>query len=251
MMNTQDNFDDLEMIDIDANSLSIVSSIQLVDGKNDLHDISISDAQLAKPKKLSELLDTDKPIIPIPPDLMADTIYITRVEPRCVLCRSPWRERAEHWYLENGRKPNSVVNFFRKYFNAVISWECVDTHMTNHCTLESLGKSGLADLEQQEVEMSRWRYRELDLALLGTLSEINDLRGLSCKTKPDLMIRRASLLNQLYARMVEYKKMRDEVSASMNVDIFAVLMEVYQKLPDPASKNILLTVIQELREDYA
>lgn len=249
-MSKPDNFHDLDIIDIDAEP-SIVSSIQVVDPINDLHDLSISDKQLAKPRKMSELLDTDKPIIPIPVDTMADTIYISRMEPRCVLCRSPWRERAEHWYLENGRKPNSVVNFFRKYFNAMISWECVDTHMSKHCSLESLGRNGLVDLEQQEADMARWRYRELDLAVVGTLSEINEIRGMSCKGKPDLMLRRAGLLNQLYARMVDYKRMRDEASVNMKVDVFAVLMEVYQKLPDDESRKILIATVQELREQYA
>lgn len=250
-MSINDNFVDLDTIDIEAEELSIVKSIQVTSEKTDLHNPVISDKQLVKPKKLSEMLDTDKPLLPIPADLMADTIYITRVESRCVLCRSPWRERAEHWYLENGRKPNSVVNFFRKYFNAIVSWECVDTHMTHHCSLESLGKHGLYDLEQQEVDMARWRYRELDLAVLGTLAEINELRGISCKNKPDLMIRRAGLLNQLYARMVDYKRMREEASVNMKVDVFSVLMEVYNKLPDNESKKILLNTVQELREQYA
>lgn len=248
-MNKSDNFDDLDIIDIDAEP-SVVKNIQAVDSTVGLHDLSISDRQLAKPKKLLELLDTDKPLIPIPVDSMADTIYVTRMETRCVLCRSPWRERAEHWYLENGRKPNSVVNFFRTYFNAMVSWECVDTHMSNHCSLDSLGRNGLVDLEQQEADMARWRYRELDLAVVGTLSEINEIRGMSCKNKPDLMLRRAGLLNQLYARLVDYKRMRDEASINMKVDIFAVLMEVYQKLPDEESKKILIATVQELREQY-
>lgn len=250
-MDTNDNFQDLDVMDTGLEEASVVQNIQIVNTKSDLHDLSVSDSQLAKPRKVSDLLETEKPLVPIPTDLMMDTIYNSRIESRCVLCRSPWRIRAEHWYLENGRKPNSVVNFFRKYFNAVVSWECVDTHMSNHCTLESLGKNGLADLEAQEADMARWRYRELDLAVLGTLAEINELRGISCKTKPDLMIRRAGLLNQLYARLVEYKRLRDEASASMRVDIFSVLMEVYKKLPDNESKKILLNTVQELREQYA
>jgi hypothetical protein len=248
-MNESENISDLDIIDLDVTP-SVVSKIQKKDNHDSLHDLSISDNYLSKPRRMSELLATDKPIIPIPADTMLDTVYVTRMETRCVLCRSPWRERAEHWYLENGRRPNSVVNFFKKYFNVNISWECVDTHMSSHCTLDSLGRNGLVDLESQEADMARWRYRELDLAITGTLSEISDIRGMSCKNKPDLMLRRAGLLNQLYARLVDYKKMRDEASVNVKVDVFSVLMEVYQKLPDDDSRKILLATVQELREQY-
>lgn len=199
---------------------------------------------------MSEITEHDKPIIPLPPDDFTDLIYITKFEARCVLCRSPWRERAEHWYLANGRKPNSVVNFFKKYFNASVSWECVDTHMNSHCTLKTLGKDGLADLEQQESELARWRYRELDLAILGTLDEINRLRGMSSMDKPDFVLRRANQLSSLYTRLVDYKRQRDEASVNMKVDVFAVLMEVYHKLPDPQSKKVMFDAVQELREQY-
>jgi hypothetical protein len=239
-----------EIIEADAEVVSVVDTIQVAKKTNDI--VQNTDTEIvAKIRKLSELTADDKPVIPLPPDDFTDIIYITKFENRCVLCRSPWRERAEHWYLANGRKPNSVVNFFRKYFNASVSWECVDTHMNSHCTLKSLGKDGLADLEQQESELARWRYRELDLAILGTLDEINRLRSISSTDKLDFVLRRANQLNLLYARLVDYKRQRDEASVNMKVDVFAVLMEVYNKLPDPQSRKVLYDTIQELREQYA
>lgn len=244
-MNTHD-----EIVDVEAELTSVVGNLHLSNAEG-VHDLSISDKVLAKPRKLSEMLDSDKPLTPIPTDLMVDTIYETRFESRCVLCRSPWRERAEHWYLEHGRKPNTVVNFFRKYFNATVSWECVDTHMNAHCTLHNIGRNGLVDLEKQEADMARWRYRELDLAITGTLSEINEMRGLNCKNKPDLMIRRSAMLDKLYARLVDYQHKREEASANLNVDVFSILMEVYQKLPDKDSKQILMDKVQQLREQHA
>jgi len=246
-MNTNGDFRE-DILEADIEEMSVVTSIQVMDSESELHDLTVSDKHLSKPRRLSEILDAEKPLIPIPQDTMADTVYTSKFEPRCVLCKSPWRERAEHWYLENGRRPNAVVNFFRKYFNAVVSWECVDTHMSAHCTLDFLKKSGLIDLEQQESDMARWRYRELDLAVTGTLTEINEIRGMSCKGKPDLMMRRSQLLDRLYSRLVEYKRMRDEASVNINVDIFAVLMGVYQKVSDPEAKQILMDTVRSMRE---
>jgi len=238
-----------DIIDAEVEDVSVIETIQ-VKKENNISAKNVDTSIVGKTRKLSEITEHDKPIIPLPPDDFTDLIYITKFEARCVLCRSPWRERAEHWYLANGRKPNSVVNFFKKYFNASVSWECVDTHMNSHCTLKTLGKDGLADLEQQESELARWRYRELDLAILGTLDEINRLRGMSSMDKPDFVLRRANQLSSLYTRLVDYKRQRDEASVNMKVDVFAVLMEVYHKLPDPQSKKVMFDAVQELREQY-
>jgi len=204
-----------------------------------------------KPRRVAELTADDKPLIPLPPDTQADVYYNTTFEPRCVLCRSPWRERAEHWYLANKQKPNSVVNFFLQYFNAQVSWECVKTHMEHHCRFNLIGNSGLRHLAAREDDMAEWRFRELDLAITGILTEIDLIGGIQCSGKPDMQLKRSTQLERLYSKLVDFKAARDKAAAGLQIDIFSVLMEIYQSLDHPDSKKILLDKVKSLREKLA
>jgi hypothetical protein len=66
--------------------------------------------KVAKTQKMfSQLKENEQPVIPLPPDNMSDISYPQFLEPRCVICTSPFRDLAEHVYLETGKKAQSVI----------------------------------------------------------------------------------------------------------------------------------------------
>jgi hypothetical protein len=69
-----------------------------------------------KPSRMfSDLKENERPLIPLPPDNMSDISYPQFIEPRCAICVSPFRDLAEHVFLESGKKPQTVLNYFAKH----------------------------------------------------------------------------------------------------------------------------------------
>ena len=99
--------------------------IIMSDNNNEVVDaiIPAQDKSPAKPTRMfRDLKQGDRPLSTLPPDSMSDISYPQFVEPRCSLCVSPFRDIAEHVYLENGKKPQSVINYFLTYYDAKLNW---------------------------------------------------------------------------------------------------------------------------------
>jgi len=200
---------------------------------------------------LSKLPPNFQPLEPLPQDPMADLYYPQKVMSSCTMCKTPWRTIAEHVYLDQGRKPQSVVLFFKRYFNARVTWECVDTHMKNHCDLRRIGSSGLKNLELRQDDMLTWQYRELELAITGILAEIDDIRGMEdSRERPELRIKKSLLLRNLYKDLVGMQQIREDTIKN-SVNIFTVLHDIYFSLSDAASKQIIANKVQEIKEQLS
>ena len=104
-----------------------------------------------KPTKMfRDLKEGDQPIVPLPPDNMNDISYPQFIEPRCVICTSPFRDLVEHVYLDTGKKNQAVIAFFTEHFDAKLNWMQVNTHMEMHCDFKKIATSGLKNYEQRE-----------------------------------------------------------------------------------------------------
>ena len=236
---------ELESLD---ESCSAVDGLDVLD-KSSIGDLTVADAKLAV-RPFSTLGNNDQPLIPLPIDTHADIQYPTRLEPRCQLCRSPLRERGEHIYLDQGRKPQSVVNFFLKFFNAKISWECVDQHMQHHCSFKHISQSGLKNYAIREEDVMHWKYREIELTETALLVELDDIRGMDCGGNCELKLKRANMVERLTTRLMSLKKDRDD-SGTHSVDIFQVLKDIHDAMPTQDSKQVVRDKVRELRERLA
>jgi hypothetical protein len=210
----------------------------------------VSKAEVEKTTRLfSTLTPSDTPLIPLPQDNLSDLQYNHRFEPRCQLCKSFLGERAEHVYLDQGRKPQAVRNFFLKHFNATISWEAVDQHMQQHCYFKHVTQSGLKNYALREEDMNFWKYRELDLAITAIMVELDEVRGMDTSNNAELKIKRAAIVERLVNRLINLKNERDS-AGTQSVNIFAVLKEIHDQLPLEA-RFIVRDKVKELREKLA
>lgn len=200
-----------------------------------------------KPSKMfRELKEGDKPIVPLPPDAMSDIQYPQFVEPRCSLCISPFRDLAEHVYLESGKKPQFVINYFLKHFDAKLNWVQVNTHMDQHCDFKKIATSGLKNYEQREELIAPWIFREQQLALTALLVELDDVRGMDCSKNNDMKLRRAAMVEKLISKILYLKELRDNQGV-FAINIFEVLVKLHEKMESETDKRIIRDEIQDLK----
>lgn len=220
----------------------VLNSIELPE-KSSLSNMKISDSRL-----LSELPEDTKPIKELPIDELVDVYYETRYEGKCVLCRSPFRTLAEHVYINNGSKPHSVMAFFKEYFNARVSWDCVDKHMRCHCELSKMGSSGLKKLALRQQDSGLfWQYRELELSITGILDEIDEIKGMNLDKRPEMKIKQGTLLRTLYRDLAILVEKRDE-AASGSINIQKILMDIWNEMPNEEAKNVIIRKVQEVQK---
>jgi hypothetical protein len=196
---------------------------------------------------LDELRDDAAPLKPLPPDMMTDVYYQTISQPRCHLCRSPHRSRAERVYLAAGRRPQAVVHFFGDYYGVAISWQAVSVHMDRHCELQNLNQSGLYAIEQRLDHALQWRYRERELAAVGLLQQVDTINGIDTSKKPELAIRTAAILLNLYKTLTTMSDERD-AAALKSINIMDVLFDIFGRMVDDRDRAMLLEKVRELRQ---
>jgi hypothetical protein len=187
------------------------------------------------------------PLMPLTDDPCPDIFYPnTYVEPRCVICNSPWRVRIEHEYIAQGQKPNRVRSFFEKYFGAKVTWESISTHMSYHCDLSKIQQDGQLYYQHREDDLSLYKFREDDLALIALTDQLYEIKGITCKSA-DSKMKRAQVISNLSKQIAQIKKDRD-TSGSQNINFFKVLMDIHDKLKHEEDKKVVRDVVKQLRE---
>lgn len=215
--------------------------------KQDIVESIVPAVEKAKPSRMfSELKEGDKPIIPLPPDTMSDILYPQFLEPRCTICVSPFRDLAEHVFLESGKKPQSVINYFHKHFDAKLNWVQVNTHMEQHCDFKKIATSGLKNYEQREELIAPWIFREHQLALTALLVELDDVRGMDCSKNNDMKLKRANMVEKLISKILYLKEQRDNQGVYA-INVFEVLMKLHEKMESEMDKRFIRDEIQALR----
>jgi hypothetical protein len=195
-----------------------------------------------------ELKDNAIPLLDLPPDPCPDIYYPnTYVEPKCVICTSPWRSRVEHEFISQGQKANRVKTFFEKYFGAKLTWESISTHMHFHCDLSKIQQDGQLYYQHREDDLSLYKYREDDLALIALTDQLYEIKGMTCKSA-DLKLKRASAIANITKQIKEIKKDRDNSGAMQNINFFKILMDIHDKMHFEEDKAVIRNAVKELRE---
>jgi len=196
-----------------------------------------------------KLLTLDSPqLIEIPPDPCPDISYPNSyVEPKCVICTSPWRTRVEHEYISNGQKPQRVRTFFERHFGAKLTWESISTHMNFHCDLSKIQQDGQLYYQHREDDLSLYKYREDDLALMALTDQLFEIKGMTCKSA-DLKLKRATTVASISKQISQIKKDRDSNSSLQNINFFKILMDIHDKMKHDEDKQIIRAAVKDLRE---
>jgi hypothetical protein len=195
-----------------------------------------------------ELKENSVPILELPPDPCPDIFYPNAyVEPKCVICCSPWRLRVEHEFISQGQKANRVKVFFEKYFGAKITWESISTHMHFHCDLSRIQQDGQLYYQHREDDLSLYKYREDDLALIALTDQLYEIKGMTCKSA-DLKLKRAGAIANLTKQIQQIKKDRDNNGALQNINFFKVLMDIHDKMKHEEDKVVIRNTVKQLRE---
>jgi len=194
-----------------------------------------------------DIKEGDEPIIPLPPDHMGDVTYPQFIEVRCAICSSHLRNLAEHVYLESGKKPQSVIKFFERHFNARLNWTQVSTHMDQHCDFKKLMTSGLKSYEHQEELIAPWIFRENQLALTALMVELDDVRGIDCSKNNDLKLKRAAMVEKLISKILDIKEKRDNQGV-FSINIFEILAELHDRFESELDKRIIRDELKKHRE---
>lgn len=144
---------------------------------NDSDEQIISNAQKAK-DKLEKAIPTFK-TIDLPPD--KEIAYKQKFVPQCKMCKHHLRDEAEKMYVQS----NFVVNRVKMWLeeqNEHFTWECIATHMKNHCLWDKPLVNMIERLESRQDELStikqdriQWNLDALTSANLDLLAQIDSL----------------------------------------------------------------------------
>ena len=172
--------------------------------------------------------------------------YTQLYSAKCAICNSPHRTLLEHVYIDTGKNVNAVLKFFEEHYHAKLNWPQVDLHLKRHCDLNNIRTPGLLYYEGREAEVSKWKYREYDLALTIIMTEIDEIRSLNART-PEEVGKRTDRLERLAKRLIEIKQLRDDNSMNLP-NVFAVLYELHDMMVSDEDKRIIRQKSRELKE---
>ena len=176
-----------------------------------------------------------------------DLQYPQFFEARCAICSSPYRNLAEHVFLESGKKSQTVIKFFERHYNAKLNWSQVSTHMDNHCDFKKLVTSGLKNYEQREELIAPWIFRENQLALTALMVELDDIRGMDCSKSNELKLKRAAMVEKLIGKIMDLTEKRNNQGV-FAFNIFDILWDLHEKFNSSYDKQLVREQMKSLRD---
>jgi len=172
--------------------------------------------------------------------------YDVFYEPKCAICNSPLRTLVEHVFIECNKKANSTVKWFAKYYRAKLNWTQITNHMNDHCNLNHIVHPGILDYEDEEEYISKWKYREYDLAIRAIMTEINDVRGIQARV-PDAIVKRSVQIEKLTKRLADLTQLRDKNTMGLP-NVFQALYELHDMMHCEEDKRIVREKARALKE---
>ena len=97
--------------------------------------------------------------------------YTPQYSGKCAICNSPHRKLLDNVYIHSGKNVNAVLKFFVDHYAARLNWAQVKQHLRYHGDFTAVDKPGMVDYEGEDEMISRWKYREHELALTAMLVE--------------------------------------------------------------------------------
>jgi hypothetical protein len=210
-----------------------------------LDDTSLSKIENDDLVLFSSLKADAKPILPYKINV-SGIEYPQLYSSKCAICNSPHRTLLEHVFIDCGKKVNTTIKFFEKHFGARLNWTQISQHVKYHCDLNKIETPGLLHYEDRENELSRWKYREFELAETMILMEINDVRGITAKNSDDIL-RRAAMIEKLSGKLLMIKEKRDDNSLGLP-NVFEVLHEIHELMINDEDKRIIREKTKQLRK---
>lgn len=165
---------------------------------------------------------------------------------KCAICNSPHRKLLENVYIDSGKKINAVVNFFEEYYAAKLNWAQVKQHIKYHCDFTAVDKPGIVDYDGEDEMVSRWKYREYELALTAMLVELSDVRGIQART-PDEILRRSVQIEKITKQILFIKEKRDDNVLGLP-NVFEVLYDLHNMMKDEDDKRIIREKVRDLKQ---
>ena len=151
---------------------------------DELYDNNTENQIIEKAQKAVEKLEESIPkikIINLPPD--KEIAYKQKFVPQCKLCKHPLRNQAEAMYARYNFVPYRVVKWFESE-GEHFTWECVATHMKNHCIwdkplidFQSRIKARQDELVPIKQDRIQWNLDALTSANLDLFSQLETMSG--------------------------------------------------------------------------
>ena len=147
--------------------------------ENETEDKIVSNAKVAV-AKLEAAIPKVK-IINLPPD--KEVSYKQKFVPQCRLCKHPMRNEAEAMYVRYNMVPHRVLKWLESK-GEKLTYECIATHMKNHCIWDKPFTDFQSRVKARQDEMMpikqdriQWNLDALTSANLDFLSQLDALSG--------------------------------------------------------------------------
>jgi hypothetical protein len=167
---------------------------------------------------------------------------------KCAICNSPHRELLEHVYVDRNKNINGVIKFFEEHYNAKLNWPQIKHHLKFHCDMNKIETPGLLDYED-DTDIVKWKFREYELALIATLKELDDVRGMTSKTFEE-QTKKTQLIDRLTTKLLQIKSQRDDLGVNLP-NVFEVLYQVHEMMVSEDDKRIIREKVKELKQRLA
>ena len=141
---------------------------------------------------------------------------------------------------------NAVLKFFVDHYAARLNWAQVKQHLRYHCDFTAVDKPGIVDYEGEDEMISRWKYREHELALTAMLVELSDVRGIPART-PDEIIRRSVQVEKITKQILLIKEKRDDNVLGLP-NVFEVLHDLHGLMKDEDDKRMIREKVRDLKQ---
>lgn len=165
------------IVDIDNVKIEDVKIDELYENKTESE--VIEEAHIAI-QKIEKTIPKIK-IVSLPPD--KEIAYKQRFIPQCKLCKSKLRDEIEAVYVKYNFVPHRVVQWCKSQ-GFKVTWECVATHMKNHCIWDKPLVNVVERIKAREDELApikndriQWNLDALTSANLDLLSQLDSLDG--------------------------------------------------------------------------
>ncbi len=158
-----------------------IEEVKIEELVEDLSEKQILENASNAVQKLEQSLPRLK-VIDLPPD--KEIAYKQKYVSQCKLCKHPRRDEAEVVYAKSNFVPNRVVLWFKDVHREHFTWECVATHMKNHCEWDKPLVDFISKISSRQEELSvvsqdriKWNLDALTAANLDLLSQVDSLTG--------------------------------------------------------------------------
>jgi len=200
--------------------LNIPAEEALVPAQMSFDDVEEGDSQPTEIQILRETADVLEKLektaprmrkVELAPD--KEISYKQKYIPQCRMCNSHLREEAEAVYVQNNFVANRVVKWIQST-GEHFTWECISTHMKNHCVWDKPLINFIERINSRQDELSIIKQDRIKFTLdsLATIS-LDLLSGMESSNKDDAIKIYNAICNGAKAQSQLMKLQHDTIGA--------------------------------------